>query len=56
MKTKYIVYANHIEPENNIRIECSDIEDMDKYKKECERQGYTVRTEATPCHTKTSEI
>lgn len=37
---KYMVYAKDYEPENDIKIECADIYEMNKYAEACRKQGY----------------
>ena len=49
MNKKFMVYAIAEYEENNISIECSDIQDMDNYAKACVEQGYKeVYTKAKP--------
>ncbi|MHB8171252.1 MAG: hypothetical protein ACYDG6_06885 [Thermincolia bacterium] len=46
---RFMVYAIDKDPANNISIECSDIDDMDKYANACKEQGYIeVRAKAKP--------
>jgi len=46
---RFMVYAIDEDSSNNISIECSDIDDMDKYANACKEQGYIeVRTKAKP--------
>jgi hypothetical protein len=35
-----MVYAKDYDPENDIEIECDDIDDMNKYAEACRKQGY----------------
>lgn len=43
-----MVYAKDADPENDMSIECSGIEEMDKYAKACREQGYKVVTKVKP--------
>lgn len=48
MNGKFMVYAKGADPENNMSIECSDIEDMDKYADACRGLGYEAVTKVEP--------
>ena len=43
-----MVYVTDVDPENNMSIECSGVEEMDKYAKACREQGYKVVTKVKP--------
>lgn len=38
--TKYVLYVKHDNPDNDIVIHCTDINDIAKYAGMCIRQGY----------------
>jgi hypothetical protein len=45
MTKKYILHVTHDNPENNMTIECSDMDDMGDCAEEAVKQGYLVRME-----------
>lgn len=37
---RYMLYVKHIDPVNNMKIECCDKDDLAHYASSCIRQGY----------------